>query len=146
MDRWGDQIGGYDENQYTPPELLTVDPPTINANRFSSMLDREQLEGMLESGWEDEDRDSSIDIDSKSNLELPAQDGVPALQRQGSRIHTLLSPDSAGTSSDPLSAANSSNNLGASSAIGGGQTHARNRSHGSATRPDIMRPKSIFHR
>jgi len=146
VDRWGDQIGGYDENQYTPPELLTVDPPTINANRFSSMLDREQLEGMLESGWEDEDRDSSIDIDSKSNLELPAQDGVPALQRQGSRIHTLLSPDSAGTSSDPLSAANSSNNLGASSAIGGGQTHARNRSHGSATRPDIMRPKSIFHR
>lgn len=54
-DRWGDQIGAYDEENQ-PPELLRAGRPVSGVPPVAGagVVDEDDLENMLQGGWEDE--------------------------------------------------------------------------------------------
>lgn len=103
-DVWGDQIGAYDESE-APPALSTTIP---DSGRDTSMLSPDELDTMLDRGWDEElDPHRKRASDEMNQIVLePTEDSDPLAGQ------TLL-PHAIGTSS---------------SAIGTSQLHARNRS------------------
>ena len=55
-DRWGTQIGGYDESQ--PPPLAAVRQSMFVADGDSTLVGAHDLEEMMEKGWDENDKDS----------------------------------------------------------------------------------------
>ena len=138
-DRWGDQIGGYDENQL-PPELLDSTRPMsmLQTNRLSSMLSENDMEDMLQRGWDENanplrprTRGPFLSIPNHSIASLNEQDplGDDTAKHRGSMDMGSILPggdhDDFPVPLDPMTPE------AASSAVSGGRTtHARNRSYG----------------
>ena len=101
-DAWGDQIGTYDETE-APPQLGGYVP---ESRRNTSMFSPDQLDEMLNRGWDENEDSGKRRSDEMDQVVLePTEDSDPLAGQ------TLLP-----------------SNVGASSAIGSVQTHARNRS------------------
>ncbi|WFD01529.1 chitin synthase [Malassezia obtusa] len=140
-DRWGDQIGGYNENQL-PPELLDGTRPisVLQTNRLSSMFSENDLEDLLQRGWDESanplrprTRGPFQSIPNHSIASLNDQD---PLSEETDKHRTSvdmgsLHPDDAERHEPSFHAALEPPTEATSSAVGAGRsTHARNRSFG----------------
>ncbi|WFC99083.1 chitin synthase [Malassezia yamatoensis] len=139
-DRWGDQIGAYDENQL-PPELLRSNRPMsmVQNNRMSSMVSENDMEDLLQSGWAEQPdhlrprtKGAFASIPNYSITSLPDQDPLSeepmSSSRQSIDMGSILPGDD--KQEYGLETRNTSMpDAAASSAIGSVRAnHARNRS------------------
>ncbi|WFD19110.1 chitin synthase [Malassezia caprae] len=131
-DRWGDQIGAYDENEPVP-NLIQAGRP-VSALIPVRLVEEGDMENMLQDGWDDDEDDKYlrpnvrgpfISVPNHSNVSLNDDDNPLEQPRTSIDMGTLLPNDAPPVRvlGDALPAT--------SSAIGGGHaSHARNRSMG----------------
>ncbi|WFD25868.1 chitin synthase [Malassezia nana] len=131
-DRWGDQIGAYDENEPVPDLMQAARP--VSTLMPANLVGEGDMEHMLQDGWDDDDDDKVlrpnvrgpfISVPNHSNVSLSDMDNPLEHTRTSVDMGTLLPHDTAPVRilGDALPAT--------SSAIGDGHTsHARNRSFG----------------
>ncbi|WFD22714.1 chitin synthase [Malassezia equina] len=131
-DRWGDQIGAYDENEPVP-HLIRAGRP-VSALMPVSLVGEGDMENMLQDGWDDDEDDKYlrpnvrgpfISVPNHSNVSLNDDDNPLEQSRTSVDMGTLLPQDAAPVRilGDALPAT--------SSAIGDSHaSHARNRSMG----------------
>lgn len=129
IDRWGDQIGTYDETD-APPELIasSARPVSVALNpQATRVLGEDDMEDMLQKGWDDDD-DEGLSVKTRGpfinvpNHSVPfLSDPLSASSRTSVDANSLLK----GEEAEKLPT------QGASSAVVLGHTsHARNRSYG----------------
>ena len=131
-DRWGDQIGAYDENEPVP-NLIHAGRP-VSALMPVRLVEEGDMENMLQDGWDDDEDDKYlrpnvrgpfISVPNHSNVSLNDDDNPLGQSRTSVDMGTLLPNDASPVRvlGDGLPAT--------SSAIGDGHaSHARNRSIG----------------
>jgi len=131
-DRWGDQIGAYDENEPVP-DLIQAGRP-VSSLMPIRLVEEGDMENMLQGGWDDDEDDKYlrpnvrgpfVSIPNHSNVSLNDDDNPLEQSRTSIDMGTLLPNDvpPVRVLGEALPAT--------SSAVGGGHaSHARSRSIG----------------
>ena len=130
-DRWGDQVGGYNENE-TPPDLLPNARPVsvMQAHRMSSVFNENDLEDLLQSGWDE--NPNPLRPKTKGPFQSIPNHSIVSLNNEDPLSDSGNPRESIDVGSLPAPILEpSSDKVAASSAVGAGHsTHARNRSYG----------------